>query len=337
MANQLYKVTTKGHFSPEKLISFEYLIIFTLVINMLSFNFNEYPNSIKITNNFDKKGNIIIENLRKIKINNGGEFKGRFFLITPEYPEKEFNQELSALKSQIGFIPWRNELWENQIPTLNQYGQLISRRSYFLIKNSFSTNSQDQVRNSINVSKYNSFAYLLGVKYILTDDKKVILDNNVKLLQKIYIDKKEFYFVELNKTNLGQFSPIRQNIISSFNSQKLFTDNSENMMREDFYVQRDVTEGKSLVPAKNTKIVFKNSKYIIEARSDATSVIILPLEYSNCYKIQNLNPGSEVTFFEANWGLIGLKFENKLEIRLEYQNGLFNSPSCKLASNIRVR
>ena len=337
MSNHLYKVTNRRHYSPEKLIGFDYLIIFTLVINMLSFNFNEYPNSIKISNSFDKTGNLIIEKLLKIKIDNGDEFKGRFFLITPEYPEKEFNRDLSALKSQIGFTPWRNELWENQIPTLNQYGQLISRRSYFLIKNSFSNDSQAQVRNSINVSKYSSFAYLLGVKYILTDDEKVILDKNVKLLQKIYIDKKEFYFAELTKTNLGQFSPIRQNIISSFDSQKLFTDNFQNMMNEDFYVQHDVTEGKSLVSAKNTKIIFKNSEYIIEARSNATSVVILPLEYSNCYKIQNLNPGSKVTFFEANWGLIGLKFEKELKIKLDYQNGLFNSPSCKIAKSIKVK
>jgi hypothetical protein len=337
VSNHLHKVTTWRTISPVKLFGFEYLIICSLLINMLSFNFNEYPNSIKIANNFDKTGNLIIDKLLKIKIDNGDEFKGRFFLITPEYPEPEFNRELSDLKSQIGFTPWRNELWENQIPTLNQYGQLISRRSYFLIKNSFSSNSQSQVRNSINVSKYNNFAYLLGVKYVLTDDAKIMLDKNVKLLQKIYIRGEEFYFAELTQTNLGQFSPIRQNIISSFDSQKLFTDNFQNMMGEDFYVQRDVTEGKSLVSAKNTKIIFENSKYIIESRSDATSVIILPIEYSNCYKIQNRNPESKVTFFEANWGLIGLKFEKKLEIRLDYQNGLFNSPSCKLATTIGIK
>jgi hypothetical protein len=164
-----------------------------------------------------------------------------------------------------------------------------------------------------------------------------MIDNNVKLLQKIDVKGAQFYFAELMQTNLGQFSPIRQNIISSFDSKKLFTDNFENMSGEDFYVQRDVTEGKSLVSAKNTKIFFENSKYIIESRSDATSVIILPIEYSNCYKIQNRNPGSKVTFFEANWGLIGLKFEKKLEIRLDYQNGLFNSPSCKLATTIGIK
>jgi hypothetical protein len=325
MSHYLRKETTWGHFAPIKLFGFEYLIIFSLLINMLSFNFNEYPNSIKNSNSFDKTGNLIIDKLLKIRIENGNEFKGRFFLITPEYPEAEFNRKLTDLKSQIGFTPWRNELWENQIPTLN------------LIKNSFSSRSQDQVRNSINVSKYNNFAYLLGVKYVLTDDSKIMIDNNVKLLQKIDVKGAQFYFAELMQTNLGQFSPIRQNIISSFDSKKLFTDNFENMSGEDFYVQRDVTEGKSLVSAKNTKIFFENSKYIIESRSDATSVIILPIEYSNCYKIQNRNPGSKVTFFEANWGLIGLKFEKKLEIRLDYQNGLFNSPSCKLATTIGIK
>ena len=319
-----------------RIFGIENLVIISLIINMISFNFNEYPNSIIGAKKLELTNNDISNKLLKLKINNGDEFRGRFFLITPEFPEKNFTQSLLTLKKEIGFIPWRNDLWDNQIPTLNQYGQLISRRSYFLIKNSFSSNSEVQVRNSINVSNYNSFSALLGVKYILTDDSKILLDRNVSLLEKLYVDNTEFYFVELIQANLGQFSPLNQNIIPNFDSEKQFRDSTQMMLENDFYVKRDITDGVSLVKAKDAKIVYKNSQYIIDAQSEGTSIIILPIEFSHCYQVKNFESNSSVTFFEANWGLIGLKFEKRLDISLTYYNGLFSSPACKLSKTVDI-
>jgi hypothetical protein len=261
-------------------------------------------------------------------MNNDTEFKGRFFLITPEYPEKEFSRNLIALEKEIGFAPWRNDLWENQIPTLNQYGQLISRRSFFLISNSFSGSSQYQIRNSINVSNYSKASSLFGVKYIISNDPKMLFDDNVKLLKKIRINNEIYYFAELIKTNLGQFSPLKQNILKSFKSEKEFKRNIDKMVQNDFYTISDITNGVTLVKANNVRIKYKNNMYIVTAKSPATSVIILPIEYSNCFEFENLQTSS---VFEVNWGLVGVIFNKSLDISIEYKNGLFHNPNCKLA------
>jgi hypothetical protein len=108
------------------------------------------------------------------------------------------------------------------------------------------------------------------------------------------------------------------------------------MLENDFYVKRDITDGVSLVKAKDAKIVYKNSQYIIDAQSEGTSIIILPIEFSHCYQVKNFESNSSVTFFEANWGLIGLKFKKRLDISLTYYNGLFSSPACKLSKTVDI-
>jgi hypothetical protein len=311
----------------------EILICLLFLTNMISFNFNEYPNSITESKQFRNSANPEINKLLGIQMHNGSKFNGRFFLDIPEYPEKDFADIIKQMEDVIGLTPWRNELWGNQIPTLNQYGQLISKKSYFLLTNSFSSESDLQVRNSINMVNYNKIASLFGVKYLITTDTNIFMDNNVNILKKFTINNDDYFFAELINTNLGQFSPLNQNIVDDFNSKYEFRDNLENMLYDEFYVDKDVSEGLTLVKADYAYITYKNNKYFVKAASNSTSVIILPIEFSNCFKLNRKNAEANIVMFEVNWGLIGIKFTGNLDISIEYKNGLFDSPTCKLTKN----
>ena len=311
----------------------EILISLLFLTNMISFNFNEYPNSITESKQFRNSANPEINKLLDIQMQNGSKFNGRFFLDIPEYPEKDFANIIKQMENEIGLTPWRNELWGNQIPTLNQYGQLISKKAYFLLTNSFSSESDLQVRNSINMVNYNKIASLFGVKYLITTDTNVFMDKNVNILKKFTINNHDYFFAELINTNLGQFSPLNQNIVDDFNSKYEFRDNIENMLDDEFYVDKDVAGGLTLVKADYAHIIYKNNIYFVEAASSSTSVIILPIEFSNCFKLNSKNAEANIVMFEVNWGLIGIKFTGNLDISIEYRNGLFDSPTCKLVTN----
>jgi len=311
-----------------RIFGIESLVLVIFLLNTISFSFNEYANPRdQVSKRSEKISLGLLDTLKLTSL--PGDFNGRFALIVPEYPEKNFSNFLDEFELKFGFQPWRNDLWAEQIPTLNQYGQLISKRSYFLIKNSFSAVDDVQVRNSINISRYNNLLSVIGVRFFIIESSKIVVDQNVQVLNEFEILDTKFTFAELKNTNLGNLSPIKQEILPDFKSSFELRENIDRMLDGVFFTITDVVKGAKLAPAKDIKFSYKDNAYTLQAQSSQQSVIILPLEYSGCLKFINSSDGAR--FFEANWGLTGVYFKNQISVKILYENGLFNSPTCKFS------
>jgi hypothetical protein len=77
-------------------------------------------------------------------------------------------------------------------------------------------------------------------------------------------------------------------------------------------------------------IVGKN-KYSVTAKSDGTSILLLPIEYSSCFEFKARSGGALVpAIFPGNLLFIAILFERDLDATLSYKNGPFANPDCRL-------
>ncbi len=70
---------------------------------------------------------------------------------------------------------------------------------------------------------------------------------------------------------------------------------------------------------------------IISANSQGKSLLIIPLEFSNCisFKSNNINSGL-IDSFRVNGILTGLLFENNLNVTAKLRFGIFTNTGCRL-------
>jgi hypothetical protein len=69
----------------------------------------------------------------------------------------------------------------------------------------------------------------------------------------------------------------------------------------------------------------------IVAESSGKTMIILPIEFSHCLKLQSNNKNSNlIDVFRVDGILTGIIFENKLDVTTKFRYGVFTNNKCRL-------
>ena len=107
------------------------------------------------------------------------------------------------------------------------------------------------------------------------------------------------------------------------------------MDRDDFSLLDDVVVYKPMsndfVKASSSKITLEGGDLRIVANSPGKSVLLLPLEFSNCFVFNSNDKNSEfLDAFRVNGILTGLLFDKKLDVTAQIRYGIFSNSGCRL-------
>ena len=266
--------------------------------------------------------------LKQIDYTNNSKFKGRLLLIYGDLEEEESTRKV--LYEELGSDFLRTMSWSKRIPTLNEFGHHISPPSFVANQAAFVDKSRPIPRNQLIYNSYDpKLARLFGVRFILTT--KPLAENNLRLELDLATSSKNLYLYEIPFRNSGILTPVSPQFIKQ--NQEVFTvikesqfDPTNNFIvnRSDFdssiILNRSIELQMSLIPG----------GYNISAKSRGNSIVVLPIEFSNCFKATQPN----VKLIRVNGVFLGILFFQNLKSNLIFHHSIFTNTSCKLQNFI---
>jgi hypothetical protein len=246
-------------------------------------------------------------------------FRGSAFFYTFQYNE---------------FLTLDN-LWVDRVPTGNEYSQLITPQAIYFVHQLFKRNLSADLnwfRPWINTAA-GSFALLfrtfpaLGVRYIGGFEKFHVA--GMEELPSVSFPRRgprsppgQWVIYEIPDVNLGNYSPTE--VTSARSAAEIIA--ALGAMNFDFTRQVVLSTEihDRLVPARDTKLSVIRGGLHFSGRSDGTSLVVLPLQYSNCLRARD----DRARLVRANLIMTGVIFSGAIDTDISFDYGIF-SPACR--------
>ena len=242
-------------------------------------------------------------------------------------PDDQFNGRLVDLMEHTNF----EALFEERIPAINDISHLVTPLSFDFYQHYLFDPETTQIRNHYKFVDRNAAIYsLLGVKFLRTEDLKSPLsdlsdDNSYPPKQFAEND----YLIELKNPNIGDYSPTKLYEVGSLAETFETIDNGDFSLLDNVVVYKPIDP--NLVKAESSKITNASGDMIIRANSQGKSLLIIPLEFSNCLSFKSNDSKSNlIDSFRVNGILTGLLFEKNLNVTAELRYGIFTNTGCRL-------
>jgi hypothetical protein len=205
------------------------------------------------------------------------------------------------------------------IPTLFEYTPTISPFFYALTSRLLALPGDMNVRNVMVLRGIDPrIMAMLGIRFL-------IVDNNQKALSGY----------EINKTNVGDYSPTTVTKIST--AAGIVARLKEPSFDPTQEVIADLPGNTTgYVAASNTRLTFLGPSLRLQSESGGESILLLPLEFSNCLNVQPLS-SERPLLFRANLAETGILFSGKVDVLLSIRTGPFVDPACRLRDFIDAR
>jgi len=279
------------------------------------------------------ESNIVKTLKSEISIRPGGDdFRGRVATFTGLNIERSLNcHDLADLDGEIllkfGFYHRLSGLWINHLPTLAEYNSNITPAFHLFAKTLFERKGDRQIRSLMILRKIDHrLLAMIGVRFVITDAPL----GDLSLRSQVRLDKSaSHYLYELPDPNIGQYSPTH---ILLRNKAK---DILALLQAPSFNPMKDVVLGeaiaKDLVKAQKGQIIVVKNGLLVSAISSGYSLILLPIEYSHCFKMTVKNkPPQPPRLIRANLLQGAILFKGELDVEMSYFTGPFCSQSCRI-------
>jgi len=290
---------------------------------------------------------------REIALKPGGPFRGREATLTGRIFAPSINVDLrrpwliDATDYLALFVTGNSHtaagLWQDSIPTLLEYNQLITP-AYFVFCRFFFTEPVDQQwRNMVMMRRIDPrLLAAVGVRFIVTDAP---FNGNARLRQTLDVPVQEetltrigvrqpiasftLYLYELPQANLGQYSPTELVTVRTASQMLDVLAKPSTDLTAIAVTAEDVHE--RLVPAQLNQFLINKGYFTVKAMSSGWSVLVLPLEYSRCLHVRASGPeAATVRLFRADLLLTAVLFKHQLDAQITYHTGPFTDSRCRL-------
>lgn len=212
------------------------------------------------------------------------------------------------------------------IPTANEYAHWTSP-VYFSVMRSFFSRSTDSFGKAlIPLRAFDlRIARALGIRMVVTDRNTL---PGGTLVYSSALGKDQLNIFEIERANLGQFSPTQLHRIATAKAAIELLQSSKFDPEQMAIVENQVPY--DLVTANSARItVAKGPRLEINADSPGRSLLVLPFEYSHCLDLRTINPSARL--YPVDLFLSGLLFEGHLHATVEYRYGIFENHNCRRA------
>lgn len=280
---------------------------------------------------------LVQELQQEIALELGGKFRGSVATFTCRLPPGGTWADVYEIEAHTS-VSTGNEhrsfgLWYFNIPTLHEYNQFMTP-PYYLMTTRMLARPEDVQRRSVVVLTRPNIPYLrsLGVRYMITDQERT--DSGLRLQERMRVDEQQtLWLYELPRPNLASFSPTKVHVVPSA-SQTL-----ERLRQDDFNYEAEavVTQPlfeeraeQPLLPVTRSELRIHRDHFEIEAASEGTSLLLLPLQYSHCLQLTTTGPAL-AQLVRTNLMQAGLLFSHKVHVEIRFMHGPFTNPYGRLA------
>lgn len=302
------------------------LLGFVLCINGSLMTFSEHNRRL-----IPPKDISVIDNLLKqIELDKDYEFAGRLLVLFGNFSRQvEVSKNLYA---NVGTDFQRTMVWSKGIPTLNEFGHHISPLSYLAIQNAFVKGKPSMSRNILIYNSYNEhLADLFGIRFVMSNLPLNYRD--LELKAQIKTPDGSIFFYKRNLVNNGILSPNQPILLNRYSSSFSAIRQTSFNPRNNFTLHKhQYVLPKTLTPAIRTSLALASGGYHVRAQSKNSSILVLPIEYSNCFTIQDTN----AKLIQVNGAFLGIVFQSNLDSKLSYINSPFKNSLCRIRNFLQL-
>jgi hypothetical protein len=230
------------------------------------------------------------------------------------------------LSTQFGNMFQLTDLWNSNIPTLEDYGQWLTKQM-FVFNSDVLANPEDIVDPTGVATHLYKFSpeilAMLGVRYVISDGK---LDHPsvTEVLTETSPAETTLHLYEIRHANFGNWSPTRAVIADGYDSA---VSSLEKIQPDSVILLEPMAVPSGLVPANQARLTAVKGGYHITARSAGVSLLLLPIQFSHCWQLV-ADPESKGSIYRANLVQTGIFFRDRIDAELRFGFGLRNS-SCR--------
>jgi hypothetical protein len=230
------------------------------------------------------------------------------------------------LSTQFGNMFQLTDLWNSNIPTLEDYGQWLTKQM-FVFNSDVLAKPEDIVDPTGVATHLYKFVpeilAMLGVRYIISDGR---LDHPsaTELLTETSPAETTLRLYEIRNANRGNWSPTSVILADDYDSA---LSSLEKMKPASVLLLEPMAPASDLVPADQVRLTAMKGGYHVTARSAGASLLVLPVQFSHCWQLV-AQPESQGAIYRANLVQTGIFFRDKIDAELRFALGLTNS-NCR--------
>jgi hypothetical protein len=275
----------------------------------------------------------------------GQPFRGSVLFWYPDYP---------ALLTMV-------DGWVRTIPTANEYSQLVTPQALYFIHvllkkdvranlNWFQPTTEDmaeglanldeqKVRDAANKARsvgsmltteaYWTALRMFGVRYFVGYSRFALAEDlgfplTTLRHARIADEPAAWNIYEIPHPNVGNYSPIE--VMTAGSGAEIMTILGEPKFDATQQAVLSTPIAVQLVPAREMRMSHTRSGLHVSGRSDGTSLVVLPQQFSNCLRARD----ERVRLMRANLMMTGLIFSDELDTDIFFDYGIF-TPACRRA------
>jgi hypothetical protein len=231
------------------------------------------------------------------------------------------------------------DLWAHSIPTVLQYGQLVTPPSFYFayaVMEHLKGSNQFIPSPGRSWENYWKALQLLGARYYVAGHDGLPLSAHANFPVSTFPYRPFsgqhglWYVYELPHPNMGDYSPTE---IAAAGSGP---DIAAIMAQPNFdFARRAVLSaevGQPLVPARDMRLSLIRGGWHVSGRSDGSSLVVLPQQFSHCLRAHD----ERVRLVRANLMMTGMIFSGAVDTDIVFDYGIF-SPQCRAADLADMR
>jgi hypothetical protein len=251
------------------------------------------------------------ELLDRVSLLDGGDFRGRvaYVLQEPDYP-----LNISG-----------------RIPLLNEYSHTLTPLAFKFYERFLLDSDSPQLRNRFVLGLQNFDVYrMVGVRYLVVSKSALESRSQALTIENVAISDldDENVLLDLGQPNLGTYSPVSIRVAESLAASFEIIDSNSFDASTTVVVEGDMPA--DFVAASTTKFEISDGDVLVSAKSLGRSMILLPIEFSNCWVIDPRGEGVDnAKIIRANGFLTGLVFDKVFDAKIKLRTSLFDNPTCR--------
>ena len=221
------------------------------------------------------------------------------------------------------------DLWNNSIPTLEDYGQWVSQQMYRFNRELLAEPQDefDEIQSNILLYRFRpALLRGLGVRFVIADG--TLADPSIELVMtETGKSGARMNLYELKDANLGQFSPTHVTWTADFSA-------AARALREHPDLEKHVVllgapEPQSdLVSASSAELVALRDGYRLTASAPGRAMLVLPIQFSHCWRIEHETDIDPPHILRANIVQTAILFKDNVDVRMRFDFQPWR-PSCR--------